>query len=126
MRLPATWKPKPSAQRISRRTIIDQSIVQWLYRRTPVARMPRQRTTGSSIPHRSTYRPQSGTVGAMGAADLPSTSERISFFDAQAAHRASARLWSAASAVLILGLGSVYGFLMLLVVSFYGLLLLGL
>ncbi len=62
----------------------------------------------------------------MGAADLPSSSERTSFFDAQAAHRASARAWSAASAVLILGLGSVYGFLVLLVVSFYGLLFLGL
>lgn len=62
----------------------------------------------------------------MGVADPPSSSERTSFFDAQAAHRASARAWSAASAVLILGLGSMYGFLMLLVVSFYGLLFLGL
>ena len=62
----------------------------------------------------------------MGAADLPSSSERTSFFDAQATHRTSARAWSAASAVLILGLGSVYGFFMLLVVSFYGLLFLGL
>jgi Zn-dependent protease with chaperone function len=51
--------------------------------------------------------------------------EPVSFFDEQATHRTRARLWSAVSAILILGLGGVYGFLMLVVVSFYALLLVG-
>ncbi|HEY5811130.1 MAG TPA: hypothetical protein VIT23_00570, partial [Terrimicrobiaceae bacterium] len=52
-------------------------------------------------------------------------SQRVSFFEAQAAHRSRARLWSAVSAFLILCLGGLYGFLMLVVVSFYTLILVG-
>jgi hypothetical protein len=62
----------------------------------------------------------------MGTDNSPTTPERVSFFDAQAAHRTRAHLWSAVSAVLILGLGAYYGFFMLIVISFYGLLILGL
>jgi hypothetical protein len=53
-------------------------------------------------------------------------SRRVSFFDEQATHRARARRWGAVSALIILVLGGVYGFLMLGVLSFYALLLAGL
>ena len=53
-------------------------------------------------------------------------SRRVSFFDEQATHRARARRWGAVSALIILGLGGVSGFLMLGVLSFYALLLAGL
>ncbi|HEY5707742.1 MAG TPA: M48 family metalloprotease [Terrimicrobiaceae bacterium] len=52
-------------------------------------------------------------------------SQRISFFDEQVTHRARARRWSAVSALIVLALGGVYGFLMLGVLSFYAILLLG-
>ncbi|MFZ0711892.1 MAG: M48 family metalloprotease [Terrimicrobiaceae bacterium] len=55
--------------------------------------------------------------------ESPPDSQRVSFFDEQATHRARAGRWGAVSALLILGLGSVYGFLMLGVISFYALLI---
>jgi hypothetical protein len=55
--------------------------------------------------------------------ESPPDSRRVSFFDEQATHRARARRWGAVSALIILGLGGVYGFLMLGVISFYALLL---
>ena len=55
--------------------------------------------------------------------ESPPDSRRVSFFDEQATHRARARRWCAVSALIILGLGGVYGFLMLGVISFYALLL---
>lgn len=50
----------------------------------------------------------------------------VSFFDAQASHRLAARLWGMASALLVLCLGGFFGFLLMVVISFYGLLILGL
>jgi hypothetical protein len=55
--------------------------------------------------------------------ESPPNSQRVSFFDEQATHRARARRWGAVSALIILGLGGVYGFLMLGVISFCALLL---
>lgn len=61
----------------------------------------------------------------MNAENSQTAREPVSFFDEQATHRTRARFWSAVSAILILGLGGVYGFLMLVVVAFYALLLVG-